>query len=98
MPIATRAFEAALRRKGFQSERNTTDKVFYFYYRGLKTHVFTKISHGRSEEIRDKLAGLIKRQMFLETSRQLKEFVDCDLTEEGYIALLASQSIIVLQP
>ena len=94
MNIAAGDLEAALKKKGFLLERSTTDKLFFFYYKGRKTQIHTKISHGRGETLRDKLCAAVKKQMCFETSRQLSDFVECSLDQDDYINLLKDKRII----
>jgi hypothetical protein len=94
MAESARQFERALLEKGFRLERRTRDKIFYFYHKGLKTQVHTKISEGRGEELRNKLLGEIKRQMFFDNTQQVTLFIDCSIDEANYIAHLQEKNVI----
>lgn len=86
MPQKARDVKSALKTKGFQ-EIDDRDHIFYFLiYRGKKTHIRTKVSHGESE-INDKLCGMMARQMNL-TGKQFRDFVDCPLSYAGYVQIL----------
>lgn len=85
MVISARALESALKEKGFRLDRKTNDKVYYFYYGEKKTQIHTKISFGKSEDLRDRLIGIIKRQMFFDSAQQLTDFIHCRLTLEAYV-------------
>ena len=86
MPQRARDVEGALKAKGFQ-EKDKRDHVYYFfYYKGKKTNIFTKISHGENE-IHDKNCSSMARQIKL-NSAQFKDFVACPLTPELYLKLL----------
>ena len=87
-------FERALLKKGFQLDRRTGDKIFFFYHAGRKTRVHTKISEGRGEDLRSKLLGHIKRQMFFDTTAQLSEFIDCSIDEAAYVEHLRRKQIL----
>jgi hypothetical protein len=94
MRASAKDFEGALNRKGFFLDRRTDDKIYYFYYQGLKTHIHTKVSMGKSEDLRDKLLGNIKRQMNFDSTAQLLQFIDCSLDEGAYIAHLKAKQVI----
>jgi hypothetical protein len=95
VPLKVREIERALTTKGFKKAEN--DHHFYFYYHeGKKTAIRTKISHGETE-VHDRNCGLMARQIKL-TSPQFREFVDCGLTKEKYLAQLISAHHIELQP
>jgi hypothetical protein len=85
MAASAREFERALLRKGFRLERSSKDKIFYFYHQGKKTEVHTKISQGRGEDLRDKLLGKIKQQMYFDTTAQVGRFIDCSIDEQAYL-------------
>jgi hypothetical protein len=59
---------------------------------GKKTPIYTKISHGE-REIRDKLLGVMARQLRL-TRLQFLELIDCKLTEPEYVQLLRGASVL----
>jgi predicted RNA binding protein YcfA (HicA-like mRNA interferase family) len=94
MPARARDFESALNRKGFQKDRKTDDKVYYFHHDGKKTHIHTKVSHGSGEELRANILGQIKRQLELDSSAQLMRFIDCPLSHADYIAHLKAKQAI----
>ena len=93
MPSA-REFEKALLQKGFQLERRTTDKLFYFYHDGKKTQVHTKISEGRGITLGKPLLSAIKRQMFFDSPVQLEQFIECTIDQAAYIELLRVKNAI----
>lgn len=74
-----------LLRKGFR-QRNGGDKYYHLFVDGLKTPVFTFVSHGE-KEIHDGLLGQMAKQTRL-VKREFLELVDCPLTEEQYVQLL----------
>jgi hypothetical protein len=94
MAESARKFERALLSKGFRMDRRTGDKIFVFYHGGRKTEVHTKISEGRGEELRNKLLGLIKRQMFFDNTAQVSEFIECSIDEPAYIEHLRRKQIL----
>jgi hypothetical protein len=94
MVYSIRDCRSALLKKGFQLERRTTDEMFYLYYDGKKTSVHTKLSHGRGEDLRDKILGKIRGQLRLETAGQLCNFIECPMTGPDYAAYLIEKRVI----
>ena len=94
MVESAKAFEDALKKKGFRLERRTRDKMFYFYHQGRKTQIHTKISEGRGEDLRNTLLGKIKQQMCFDTTAQVSEFIECSIDEPGYINHLRAKKIV----
>jgi hypothetical protein len=94
--IARRKLERALARKGFRKEEASRDHCFWwFYYQGKKTHIFTKISRGSGyKDYGDELLNKVKLQLRLDTVGQLRDFVDCPMTEQDYITYLKGKGII----
>lgn len=83
----------ALKKKGFTEEHGTNHDKFCFRWNG-KNRFHTLISRGtESKDLRDRIAGLIAKQMYL-TNGEFKEFVECTLTAEGYVKLLKNRLII----
>ena len=85
MPRKARDVKRALQSKGFVEESSHHWRYF-FYYLGKKSHIRTKISHSETD-ISKGLCSAMARDMKL-TGPQFEEFVDCDLTAQGYIDLL----------
>ena len=95
MVYSVRGCRSALLKKGFESERQTTDEMFYLYYQGKKTSVHTKLSHGRGEVLRDKILGMLRRQLRLETAGQFRDFVECPMSGDDYAAYLLEKRVVV---
>lgn len=87
MTIDSGKLEKSLKKKGFV--RQDGDHRFYrFYVAGKATSILTKILHGRAYSLGPDLIRATRRQMGLQTARELVEFVDCKLTQKKYLALL----------
>jgi hypothetical protein len=97
MVESAKDFPKALEKKGFRLERRTKDKSFYFYYQGRKTQIHTKISEGKSEDLRNTLLAKIKQQMCLDSTGQVSSFIDCSLDEPDYIKLLIAKGLLRTQ-
>jgi hypothetical protein len=93
-PVKSRELEEALRKHGFVLDRSTNDKIYYLHYRGKKTSVFTKISHGSGEELGFRLLKMIQAQLRLDTQRQLQEFIDNTMDATAYIVHLKGKGVI----
>jgi len=86
VPQKARAVEAALKSKGFRDAPKRDHTYYFLHYKGKKTNIFTKISHG-AKEIGDPNCSLMAKQMRL-TNPQFKDFVECPLGPEDYVKLL----------
>lgn len=93
-PVKAGELQAALDKKGFVLDRMTTDKIYFLHHEGKKTAVYTKVSHGRGEELRFPILKMIQRQLCFDTQGQLQQFIDCPLSYNDYINLLKSKGVI----
>lgn len=92
--IDRKDIESGLQRKGFR-RANGPHKMYYFYHNGKKTSIRTKISHGSDYKVySDNLLNLVKKQLHLDTNKQLKDFFYCPLSETDYIQLLTAKDIL----
>jgi predicted RNA binding protein YcfA (HicA-like mRNA interferase family) len=97
VPLKAREVESALIKKGFKkSDRD--HHFFFFWYKGRKTAIRTKISHAESE-IHDKNCSSMARQIGLNRN-EFNNFVACPLTEELDIEKLTKEKHLIapLQP
>lgn len=85
--IKTRNIASALTSKGFRVRKGRRDHIYYVLWRdGIKTHIWTKISHGK-KEYSNNLIGQLRKQLRLD-KREFFDLIDCPLSKEGYISLL----------
>jgi hypothetical protein len=96
VPQKVRDVEAALKSKGFKETPKRDHKYFFFYHKGKKTRIFTKISHGESE-IRDGNCSSMARQIKL-NGNQFRDFVECPLTEQLYLKILVDSKYLEASP
>lgn len=96
MPLKTRDVKKALSSKGFKEKKERDHFYYFFYYKGKKTSIFTKISHGQ-REIGDNICSQMAKQTRL-TNGQFRRLVDCHLTEEGYIDTLIEGKVLESHP
>jgi hypothetical protein len=82
MPKPAREVAAALQAKGFRKTEND-HSFFTLWVDGKKTVIHTKISHGE-KELGNRLLSLMARQLGV-TRSQFLLFVNCDLTQDGYV-------------
>lgn len=86
MSIKTRKISSSLQSKGF--EKIESDHTFYwFFLEGLRTHIKTKISHGKNE-YGDYLLSAMRKQLKLNSPLELKDLINCPMSQERYIELL----------
>jgi len=90
----TRKIEASLTRKGFHLKRGRSKHLKYTLYDdGKKTSVFTFISHGLSE-YNDNLLDKVRKQLYLDSSRELDDLIECPMSEEDLKSLLVARGIL----
>lgn len=82
----TSDFEKALLKKGFH-QYTTHHKMFLFHWKGKKTDIRTRISHGE-KDFDDSLLSQRKKQMELKTKQQIIDFINCPMSKEDYINFL----------
>ena len=86
MPFDARKVAGSLQRKGFAARQND-HSFFQLLVDGKDVGIFTKISHGE-REIGTPLAKKMQHQMKLPTSCNFRDFVECPMSAEDYLALL----------
>lgn len=81
----TRVIKSSLKKKGFRE--STNDHYWYvLYYRGKKSSIRTRVSHGKGEygnSLLGKMAGQLKL-----SGSQLLDLIDCPMDQEDYIRIL----------
>ena len=84
----------ALKKKGF---RNTPSKhhimLYLFDDNGMQTAIHTWISHDH-KEYSGNLLGEMKRELGLQTSRELDDLIKCPLEYPKYIQLLRERGML----
>ena len=90
--IRTAPIVAALLNKGFIRPAGRDHEYFFFHYRGKKTAVFTRISHGQ-RTADDWLIGKMAGQLRL-TKREFLSFVECTLSGPRYAQLLVDRGAV----
>lgn len=90
MPLKSSAVQPSLTRKGFVAT-NSKDLMFRHYFQGRATGSWTKISLGAAHDISDSLIGLMKKQLRLRTSKEVRDLCECPMSADQYIAILREQ-------
>jgi hypothetical protein len=96
-PIEKKTAATSLLAKGFrESDKAKPDHVYFdFFYLGIKTHIWTKVSHGsKSKEIPDPILLCMKRQLKLQSMKDIRRYLSCDMTEQEYIQFLRDTKVI----
>ncbi len=84
--IKTRQIESALLSKGFKIEE-THHEYFWFHYNGKRTHIKTRISHGKIEYSAN-LISAIKKQLKLSSKKEIEDLLNCPMSGNDYIKIL----------
>ena len=90
----TKDLASALKAKGFH-ETNRHHRYYHLYVNGLKTSVWTKISHG-IPEYGGTMLSVVRKQMHL-TRNLFGQFIDCTMTDVEYAACLCSNGRVKLK-
>ena len=72
--------------------REGRDTLAFFYYKGQKTRIFTRVPHKKGD-LKGKLTSFIRQQLKLNED-QFINLKKCPLTKEGYIEILKSKNIL----
>lgn len=90
--IPRRVIEASLQDKGFQKYEKRDQRFYYFFYKGKKTRVRTKISTGiKYKDYGVDLLKMIKRQLWLDQLKEVKDLLICPMDEGQYIKILLNK-------
>jgi len=84
----TKYLKKVLKKKGFElNPKKLHHEFYYLEIDGVKQHIYTYFSHGKSE-YGSNLMGRIKKQLKFDTSANAERFFDCPMDKEEYIKLL----------
>lgn len=90
----TRKIVASLTKKGFSPKRGKSKHIKYaLFVEGKKTSVYTWISHG-SDEYEDKILNAMRKELRLETNKELDDLIECPMSAEVLISLLKKRGAI----
>jgi hypothetical protein len=87
----TRKIVASLTKKGFAPKKGKSKHIKYtLYVSGKKTSIFTWISHGL-DEYEDRLLNAMKKELHLESIRELDDLIECPMSAESLVSLLEAK-------
>lgn len=96
MSIDRRLIELNLPKKGFVEE-DSGHKYFYHEYNGKRTGMYTYTSHGSGYKDYDvSLIKVMKKQLRLDTIKQVEDLFLCPMTGEEYNRILAHKGLLPL--
>jgi len=97
MAFERKDIAAALLKKGFALDNaGARDHDRYEYVHGTVQPIYTVLSRGTAyKTYSDKLCAKVKRQLLLDSKKQLTEFVECPMTRELYRAHLEAKEVLV---
>jgi hypothetical protein len=90
MQLNSASVEPGLKKKGFSVEQGK-DIIFRHYYKGKRSGPWTKISHGARHDIHDSLVSEMKKQLKLQTAKQVRDLCECPMSEADYVKILQAQ-------
>lgn len=87
--------ERNLPRKGFQKDPSGDHIYFYHHLGGKETGPYTKLSHSKKlQDIGDKLLSKMKRQLELDSNRQVANLLECPMDGDEYKKILIDKGLI----
>lgn len=94
MQVDKRKIELSLSKKGFIKDE-THHTYFYYEYNGKKTGIYTYISHGsKSKTCGNPLLSMMKKQLKLDTIKQVIDLFECPMSEEEYSQILQAKNFV----
>lgn len=94
MQVDKRKIESSLPSKGFVIDE-THHTYFYHEYQGKRSGAYTYTSHGsKYKSYGESLLKRMKKELRLDTIRQVVDLIDCPITEDGYNQILKNKGII----
>ena len=94
MPIKPKKAKKVLADKGFREEKDRDHSYWFFYFEGRKTNCYTYFSHGSNNEIDNSLLKRMKRELQLDYDNQVKNLLECPLTEQDLVEILSDKGYI----
>jgi hypothetical protein len=91
-PRSTRTIRAALVKKGFVQQEDSSHQVFILFVGVEKKKIRTHYSHG-AKECDDYILGQMAKQLSLSRT-QLDALIDCQMSGEEYVKILRDIDVI----
>lgn len=95
MKVSRRDLESNLPKKGFRRESSGHHIFFHHEWNGRETGAYTKVSHTKKmKEISRGLLTAVRRQLKLESNKQVCELIECPMSGQEYVSILVAQGAI----
>ena len=96
MPIERDIIESSLITKGFTKDVSGDHRYFHHEIEGKKTGISTYTSHGsgKYKTYGDDLLRLMKKQLRLDSMRQVKDLLECPMKKNEYILILKEKRLL----
>ncbi len=95
MPINRRKMESSLQAKGFERDPQGSHVFFRHQHEGRYTGIYTMVSHTRRmRDISGDLLTLIRKQLKLDRSQEVKNLLECPMTQEDYVQILEKKDLL----
>ena len=99
MPIERKTVERSLRQKGFVAAEHSKHRYFHHMVGGKQTGMWTFVSRGTTyRTIGDSLLGSMKRQLGLDSTRQVHDLLECPMSGDQYNSHLFVKGLIKNTP
>ena len=86
---------SSLKRKGFDEDNSGDHRFFHHKFNGKVTGVRTKLSRGsKHRRIGAPLLSSIRKQLKLDTQKELSDLVNCPMTKEHSAEILKTKNIL----
>jgi hypothetical protein len=86
MPTKVKVAASALRKKGFEENKDSDHVRYHLVFDGVRTGISTYMSHGE-RELAQFHESMMAKQLKV-TKREFLNLIECPLSREGYLALL----------
>ena len=84
-----------LPKKGFEMEDDNHHIYFHHIHNGKRSRAYTYVSHSKKDgDLRDGIIKMMKKQLVLDTNKQVSDLVNCPMSSEQYIEHLKAKGVI----
>lgn len=95
MPVERKTIEKSLPKKGFVSVDQSKHQYFHHEVDGKRTGMYTFVSRGTAyKTIDDSLLSSMKQQLGLDSSRQVRDLLECPMSGDKYNEHLRGKGLI----
>jgi len=94
MPVKRLKARQSLLQKGFR-QHNRDHQFFIYYHQGHQTTCYTYLSYGAgSKEIGDDLLQTMKRELHLDSLKQVRDLLECPMDEQQLGVILSQKGLL----